>query len=113
MLVNNIYSRMNCEFSKLDRRHNNPGRQKGSRNYNTYRYNITIYDKETNQIKSGKFFCLNHINEELNLSLSGEMLHRLHTHYRIDPTMKRGKNSFLAKYGHIKVERINEKVGAK
>ena len=38
------------------------------------------------------------------------MLHRMHTHYRIDTSMKKGKNSFLAKYGHIKVERICEKV---
>jgi hypothetical protein len=101
---------MSNKLIKTDRRLNNPGRQPGSRNYKTYKYLITIYDKETNQLKIGKFFCLRHINEELKLSLSGEMLHRMHTHYRIDQSMTKGKNSFLAKYGHIKVERINEKV---
>ena len=100
---------MSNKLIKTDRRLNNPGRQPGSKNYKTYKYQITIYDKETNQLKSGKFFCLRHINEELNLSLSGEMLHRMHTNYRIDPLMTKGKNSFLAKYGHIRVERINEK----
>tara|TARA_B100000085_G_C18404297_1_gene455949 strand:+ start:97 stop:408 length:312 start_codon:yes stop_codon:yes gene_type:complete len=101
---------MNNEEIKIDKRHNNPGRQKGSMNYNTYKYLVTIYNKETNQIQSGKYFCLRHINQELNLTLTGEMLHRMHTHYRIDTSMKKGKNSFLAKYGHIKVERICEKV---
>ena len=97
------------ESEKIDNRINNPGRQKGSRNYSTYKYFVTIYNKDINQIQSGKYFSLRHINEELNLSLTGEMLHRMHTNYRIDPLMKKGKNSFLAKYGHIKVERINEK----
>ena len=99
---------MEKENMKEDRRHHNPGRKKGSKNYKTYKYYVTIYNKETNQLQSGKYFCLKHINEELNLSLSGEMLHRMHTHYRIDPHMKKGQNSFLAKYGHIKVERIRE-----
>ncbi len=100
---------MEENLKKTDKRVNNPGRQPGSRNYKTYKYQITMYDKETNRIKTGKFFCLRHINEELNLSLSGEMLHRMHSHYRIDPLMTKGKNSFLVKYGHINVERINEK----
>ena len=99
---------MENENIKIDKRRHNPGRKKGSSNYKTYKYFVTIYNKETNQLQSGKYFCLKHINEELNLSLSGEMLHRMHTHYRIDPFMTKGKNSFLAKYGHIKVERINE-----
>jgi hypothetical protein len=38
------------------------------------------------------------------------MLDRMQMHYRIDQLMTKGDNSFLAKYGNIKVEKINENV---
>jgi hypothetical protein len=32
------------------------------------------------------------------------------THYRADPNMRNKENSFLARYGHIKINKIYEKI---
>ena len=33
------------------------------------------------------------------------------THYRADESMRNKENSFLARWGHIKINRINEPIG--
>ena len=46
----------------------------------------------------------------MGLNLNGDYVRRIMTKYRADPDMKKKESSFLAKYGHIKIEKIFEKV---
>lgn len=76
----------------------------------TYKWKVAIYDQETGEVKVGKFCSIPHMNKEWNMRLSTEQAHRIHSHYRTDESMKFGKNSFLARWGHIKIEKIAEPV---
>ena len=58
----------------------------------------------------GLVVALAHINREWDLKLTCDLAHRIQTHYRADMTAKRGKNSFLQKYGHIKLQKISEPI---
>lgn len=86
------------------------GRPKGSGNKSSYKWKIVIFDNDTKTFKEGKFYSVNHINKELNLKLNSDYVRRIMTHYRADKTMRNKDNSFLARYGHIKIEKINEPI---
>ena len=96
--------------TKIDRRTLGKGRAVGRATYKVYKWDVTLFDKETNQFKYGKFCSLAHINREWDLKLTCDLAHRIQTHYRADMTAKRGKNSFLQKYGHIKLQKISEPI---
>lgn len=96
------------DLGKVDGRRRNPGRPAAKHNYKRYKWLVTVYDKETNQMKQGKFCSIPHVNEEWNLGLTPELATRIHTKYRTDMTMKKGKSSFLQRWGHIRLERIDE-----
>lgn len=95
--------------TKIDRRKNN-GREVGRSTYKVYKWEVTMFDKETNQLKQGKFCSLAHINREWDLKLTCDLAHRLTTNYRVDTSGKMGKYSFVQKYGHIKLKKICEPV---
>ena len=84
------------------------GRPKGSTTYKTYKWKLVMYDKHTKTFREGKYCSIPHLNKELNLNLTSDIVMRLRTHYRTDTTMKHGEGSFLAKYGHIQLTKINE-----
>ena len=93
---------------ELDKRKSNPGRRTGRRNYKVYKWLVTIYSKDTYQVRQGKFCSISHINEEWDLKLTNDIVHRIQTRYRADLSMRNGKNSFLQRWGHIKLEKIHE-----
>ena len=84
------------------------GRPSGSVNHTIYRWKVTIFNTETKTFQEGKYFSIPDINKKLNLNLNSDYVRRIMTHYRADPNMRYGKNSFLARYGHIKIEKIKE-----
>jgi hypothetical protein len=84
------------------------GRTIGTTTYKKYKWSVVMYDKETEQLKSGKFSTVKELNEEWGLKLSGDHIWRLMTHSRVDENKRNGPNSFLARYGHIKIEKIDE-----
>jgi len=90
------------------------GRPKGMGNCSYYKWKITIFDKETNSFKEGKYISVGDINKDyseyLGISLNSDYVKRIMTKYRADPDMKKKDNSFLARWGHIKIEKIHEKV---
>ena len=86
------------------------GRPKGTPNNKTYRWKVIIFDNETKTFKEGKYYSVPHINQELNLSLNSDYVRRIMTKYRADRTMRNKENSFLARYGHIQIEKINEPI---
>jgi hypothetical protein len=86
------------------------GRQKGQTTYKTYKWKVTLFDKQTNQFKEGKYFSVNDINKKLGLELNSDYVRRIMTHYRVDENMKRKGSSFIARYGHLKIEKIDEPV---
>ena len=96
--------------TKIDRRTLGTGRAVGRGTYKVYKWEVTMFDKETNQLKQGKFCSLAHLHKEWDLKLTCDLAHRLTTNYRVDTTGKRGQNSFLQKYGHIKLQKICEPV---
>lgn len=89
---------------------NYKGKIPGSINCKNLKWKITIFDKEKNEFKEGKFTTISKLNEEMGLSLNGDFVKRIMYKYRTDTTMRNGENSFLAKYGHIKLEKIREKI---
>lgn len=92
---------------------NNPkgaGRPKGTPNKKTYKWKVVIFDNSTKSFKEGKYYSVPHINQELNLNLNADYVRRIMTKYRADTKMRNKENSFLARYGHIQIEKIYEPV---
>ena len=86
------------------------GRPKGTPNNKTYKWKVILFDNETKSFKEGKYYSVNHINQELNLNLNSDYVRRIMTKYRADPNMRNKENSFLARYGHIQIQKIYEPV---
>jgi len=88
------------------------GRPKGMSSY--YKWKITIFDKETNCFKEGKYISVGDINKDyaeyLGITLNSDYVKRIMTKYRADPQMKKKDSSFFARWGHIKIDKIHEKV---
>jgi len=99
---------MDAQPKKYQKPEGFKGRGEGNGNWKKYKWSIIMFDKETNEIKTGKYVSLNELNKAMNLSLTEDTSWRLRTLKRVD-TLKRNKeNSFLARYGHIKLEKIDE-----
>lgn len=86
------------------------GRKSGGTNHKAYKWSVCMYDKDTNQIKEGKFYSIRHLNDEWNLNLNSDYVKRIMTRYRADLSQRNKENSFLHRWGHIKINKINEKV---
>jgi len=87
---------------------NYKGKIPGSINNKNLKWKITIFDKETNTFQEGKFTTISKLNEAMGLKLNGDFVKRIMYKYRTDTTMRNGDNSFLARFGHIKLEKIRE-----
>ena len=84
------------------------GRGAGSTNWKKYKWSVIMFDKETNEIRTGKFVSLTELNEKMKLDLSVDTAWRLRTLKRVDTQKRNKENSFLGRYGHIKLEKIDE-----
>ena len=87
----------------------NCGRKLGGKNTSAYKWRISVYDKQSNTMKTGRYFCLNDMKEDLGVNWTNDIIRRLHSRTNVDMTKKMGDKSFLSKYGHIHLEKINEK----
>lgn len=86
------------------------GRPVGSVTNGVLKWEVRIFDKETNTFREGKFCSVKDLNEKFNLNLTNDTVRRIRTKYRVEMTMRNKENSFLARYGHIQIYKINEKV---
>ncbi len=84
------------------------GRGKGTSNYKKYKWDIVLFDKETNEMKQGKYSTIKQLNNDLNLNLTNDTVWRLTTGNRVDTSKRNKDNSFLSRYGHIKLTKIDE-----
>ena len=91
-------------------KYNYKGKIAGCENNKMYHWHIIMYDKEKLKMVEGKFTTIKKLNEELNLKLNADYVKRIMTNYRADTTMRNKENSFLARWGHIKINKINEPV---
>jgi len=67
-----------------------------------------MYDKDTGEFKQGKYSSINEMNKELGTNISNDLAWRIITKNKVDTSKKFKENSFLAKYQHIKLEKIDE-----
>jgi hypothetical protein len=84
------------------------GRGEGSTNWKKYKWYVTVYDKNTDSFRTGKFSSIKEINEKMKLNLTVDICWRLRTLNRVDTSKRNKENSFLSRYGHIKLEKIDE-----
>ena len=99
---------MSNEVKKYQKPEGFTGRGKGNDNWKKYKWNVVFFDKESNTMKSGKFSTIKELNEKMGLSLTVDTCWRLRNLKRVDTTKRNGEHSFLSKYGHIKLEKIDE-----
>jgi hypothetical protein len=88
----------------------NKGRKAGGSNTTYYKWDITMFDKETNRQKQGKFCSIKDINKAWDLSLNSDYVRKIVTGYRVDENQRQKKNSFIARWGHIQITKIRERV---
>ena len=79
------------------------GRGKGSTNWRKYKWAVEFADGRT-----GKYVSIQDINEKEGLSLTGDIVWRLRTGNRVDTSRKNKGNSFLSRYGHLSITKIDE-----
>ena len=84
------------------------GRGLGTTNYKKNKWEIVFFNKETNELKQGKFSTIKQLNEETGLSLTNDIVWRMTTGNRVDATKRNKDNSFLNRYAHIKLTKIDE-----
>lgn len=99
---------MSQEVMKYAKPEGFKGRGKGTTNYKKNKWEIVFFDKDTNEMKQGKFSTIKEINKGLGLSLTNDLVWRLTTGNRVDTSKRNKDNSFLSRYGHIKLTKINE-----
>ena len=100
---------MSAEVKKYAKPEGFQGRGRGNGNYKKYKWSITMFDKETNTFKKGKFSTIKDMNEGMSLALTGDIVWRLTTGNRVDTSQRNKDNSFLSRYGNISIEKIDEK----
>jgi len=92
----------------MDKSTNYKGKAKGVVNNKNLKWKITVFDKDKNEFKEGKFTTISALNEGMGLNLNGDYVRRIMTKYRADTSMRNGENSFLNRWGHIKIDKIFE-----
>lgn len=83
------------------------GRGKGATNWRKYKWAVDFTEGDS-VIKSGKYVSIQDINDKEGLNLTGDIVWRLRTGNRVDTTQKNKDNSFLSRYGHLKINKISE-----
>ncbi len=79
-----------------------------SKSYKNNKWSITMYDKEKDMIRTGKFATKEQMISEFNLDIGKDHIYRLATGRKVDTLKTKKNSSFLSRYGHIKIEKINE-----
>ena len=82
------------------------GRGFGNKNYKKYKWEITIVNNSFETIH-GRYVSINDLNEKLGLNLTNDIVWRLTTLKKVDTKKRNGENSFMARYGHIKLVKID------
>ena len=88
-----------------------PAGFKGRGNAKTYkrnRWHGIVYDKENNTFKEGKYPSKEALIEGLGLNVSPDVIYRIVSGNRVDTNKTKKSNSFIARYGHIKITKIDE-----
>ena len=93
----------------IENKHLNAGRKKGTLNKKYYKWSVVMFDKKTNSFKEDRFFSIKHLNEEWDLNLNSDYVKRIITRYRTDLNQRNKENSFLQRWGHLKITKIYEK----
>ena len=70
------------------------------------KWRVYCYDQEQKKIKTGDFASIRQINCEWDLNLTYDIMRRIRTGFRVDDKMRNKDNSFLARWGHLKIEKI-------
>lgn len=83
-------------------------RTKGSVNSKKYKWSVLMFDKDTGEFKQGKYSSINEMNNDLGTNISNDLAWRIITKNKVDTSKKFKDNSFLSKYQHIKLEKIDE-----
>jgi hypothetical protein len=83
-------------------------RTKGSINQSKYKWEILMFDKENGSFKQGKYSTITELNKDLELNISNDLAWRLITQHRVDSDKKFKDKSFVSKYQHIKLSKIDE-----
>jgi len=83
----------------------NRGRPVGSPNRTHYKWRLTVFCKDTNTFRGGKYSTIRELNEEQGTRWSCDFVNRLYT--------RRGVNespggTFTRKHGHLRLEKICE-----
>jgi hypothetical protein len=86
------------------------GRGAGVKSYKRYKWEITIFNKETNSFDTGKYCNKKDMIEGMGLDISEDHVYRIYSGRRVDKDKSKKDNSFLSKYGHIQIKKINEPV---
>jgi len=94
----------------LAKKKDNRGRKKGTFTCSHNRWKITMFDKSTNKMITGKFTSINAINEAYNMKLNSDYVMRIMTHYRVSENSRLKEKSFMSKWGHIQIEKIKEPI---
>ncbi len=81
-------------------------RHKGSLNTKSYKWKVIIY--EDGDFKQGKFSTINEMNRVLGTNISNDLAWRILTKNKVDLNQSFKDKSFISKYQHIKLEKINE-----
>jgi hypothetical protein len=79
-----------------------------SKSYKFNKWKITMYDKETGEMRSGKYPTKEKLIEDFKLDIGPDHIYRLATGHKVDTNKSKKNSSFLSRYGHIKIEKINE-----
>ena len=79
------------------------GRGYGNTNWRLYKWSITVHGQF-----AGKYVSIKEMNNHLNLGLTNDRVWRIVTGRRVDHGRTNNANSFVSRYGHIKIEKINE-----
>jgi len=77
-----------------------------SKNYKKNKWNCVLYDKESGTIKEGSFPTKEQLIEGMKLNITPDTIYRLYTGQRVDETKKKKDNSFVSRYGHIKITKL-------
>lgn len=84
------------------------GRGLGNKSYKKNKWHCIYYDKDQETMISGKFKTKEHLLEELKLDITPDQIYRLVSGARVDTEKTKKKSSFLSRFGHIKITRIDE-----
>jgi len=92
------------------------GRSVGSKCWRTYKWQITIHDLETGTSQVGKYITLEDFYNKQHIYLTTHTVKKLKNireklgDYSMDDVRNANPFSVLAKYGHLKIEKIHEPV---